>query len=151
MERWEGEGGGAAGSVAERLGPGDLHKLIEADALAFGSQRRFLLEDFLGRPGTLAWTYGGGYLVVRAGHRAAQVGPLVASSAAAACVLLATAIANARGRVFLDLFTTWPDLATLLEASGFTRQRPYMRMALDRATLPGNLTRLAIAAGPEFG
>jgi ribosomal protein S18 acetylase RimI-like enzyme len=152
MERWEGEGGGArVDAVADRLGPDDLHKLIEMDALAFGSQRRFLLEDFLARPGTAAWTRDGGYLVMREGHRALQVGPLVASSTAAARVLLATAISNARSRVFLDLFTSWPDLAALLESSGFTRQRPFIRMALGRTTLPGDLRRLAIAAGPEFG
>jgi ribosomal protein S18 acetylase RimI-like enzyme len=153
MERWEGEGGGAAqvGGAADRLGPDDLHKLIEADALAFGSQRRFLLEDFLARPGTVAWTYGGGYLVMRQGHRATQIGPLVAPSAEAARGLLATAIANARGRVFLDLFTSWPGLAVLLESSAFKRQRPFIRMALDRPTLPGDPRRLAIAAGPEFG
>ena len=128
-----------------------MHKLIEADALAFGSQRRFLLEDFLARPGATAWTCDGGYLVMRAGYRAMQIGPLVATSEDAARVLLATAIANARGRVFLDLFTSWPDLAALLESLGFKRQRPFIRMALDRETLPGNLARLAIAAGPEFG
>jgi ribosomal protein S18 acetylase RimI-like enzyme len=153
MERWEGEGGEApqAGSAADRLMPDDLHKLIEADALAFGSQRRFLLDDFLTRPGTLAWTYGGGHLVMRKGYRATQIGPLVANSIDAARVLLATAIAHARGRVFLDLFTSWPDLVALLEATGFTRQRPYIRMALDRTNLPGDPSRLAIAAGPEFG
>jgi ribosomal protein S18 acetylase RimI-like enzyme len=151
-ERWEGEGGVAqAGRAADRLMPDDLHKLIEADALAFGSQRRFLLEDFLARPGTVAWTSGGGYVVMREGYRATQIGPLIAPSVEAVSVLLATAIAEASGRVFLDLFTSWPDLATLLESSGFKRQRPFIRMALDRATLPGDLRRLAIAAGPEFG
>jgi Acetyltransferase (GNAT) domain len=152
MERWEGEGGVArVGRAADRMTTDDLHKLIEADALAFGSQRRFLVEDFLARPGTTAWTCDGGYLVMRQGHRAMQIGPLVAPSAEAARILLATAIANARGRVFLDLFTTWPDLASLLESSGFKRQRPFIRMALDRSDLPGDLARLAIAAGPEFG
>jgi GNAT superfamily N-acetyltransferase len=152
-ERWEGEGGAVvqAGSTADRLAPDDLHKLIEADALAFGSQRRFLVEDFLARPGTVAWGYDDGYLVMREGHRATQIGPLVATSPETARVLLATAIANARGRVFLDLFITWPDLAALLETCGFKRQRPFIRMALDRATLPGDSQRLAIAAGPEFG
>jgi ribosomal protein S18 acetylase RimI-like enzyme len=152
MERWEGEGGLAqVGSAADRLTTDDLPNLIEADALAFGSQRRFLLEDFLARPGTLAWSHGGGYLIMREGHRARQIGPLVAGSAGAAHVLLATALAAARGRVFLDLFTSWPDLAALLESCGFKRQRPFIRMALDRATLPGDLKRLVIAAGPEFG
>ena len=152
MERWEGEGGVArVGSAADRLSPDDLDKLIEADALAFGSQRRFLLEDFLARRGTVAWSCDGGYLIMREGHRAMQIGPLVASSNEAARVLLATAIANPRGGVFLDLFTSWPDLVALLEASGFKRQRPFIRMALDCPTLPGDLARLAIAAGPEFG
>jgi len=152
MERWEGEGGSAqAEGGADRLTQHDLHKLIEADALAFGSHRRFLLEDFLARPGASAWGYCGSYLVMRQGHRATQIGPLVAPAADAARVLLATAIAHARGRVFLDLFTTWPDLAALLETCGFKRQRPFIRMALDRASLPGDPARLAIAAGPEFG
>jgi hypothetical protein len=110
-----------------------------------------LLKDFLEREGTLAWRHDDGYVVMRRGHRAMQIGPLIASSEEAACVLLATAIAAARGKVFLDLFASWPSLAALLEFSGFKRQRPFIRMALDRSALPGDLQRLAIAAGPEFG
>ena len=149
-QRWEGEGGGARGG-ADRLTPDDVDRLIGADATAFGSPRRFLLEDFLRREGTQAWSHDDGYVVVRRGHRAMQVGPLIASSAESAHVLLATAIAAARGKVFLDLFTPWHGLAALLEARGFVRQRPFVRMALDRATLPGDPKRLVIAAGPEFG
>jgi GNAT superfamily N-acetyltransferase len=153
MERWEGEGGARAEvtSVADPLAPDDCDKLIAADAAAFGASRRFLLEDFLARPGAIAWTRGDSYLVMRQGHRAMQIGPLIASSAEAARALLATAIAAARGKVFLDLFTPWRELAALLETCGFARQRPFLRMALDRADLPGDPQRLAIAAGPEFG
>jgi ribosomal protein S18 acetylase RimI-like enzyme len=153
MERWEGQGGvaGRVGGTADRITPDGVDGLIAADAAAFGSQRRFLLEDFLARDGTIAWTCDGGYLVMRQGYRATQIGPLVASSVESARVLLATAIAAARGRVFLDLFTSWPDLAALLEASGFVRQRPYIRMALDRTSLPSDPRLLPIAAGPEFG
>jgi GNAT superfamily N-acetyltransferase len=152
MERWEGEGGsGEVRAGAVRLGPNDLDRLIAADAAAFGSRRRFLLEDFLRREGTLAWARDDSYLVMRRGHRAMQIGPLVAASDEAARALLATAIAAARGKVFLDLFTRWRDLAGLLETCGFVRQRPFVRMVLDRPTLPGNPQRLAIAAGPEFG
>jgi ribosomal protein S18 acetylase RimI-like enzyme len=152
MERWEGEGGGpAAGGGAVRLASGDLDRLIVADAAAFGSPRRLLLDDFLRREGTRAWRHADGYVVMRRGHRAMQIGPLMASSDEAARVLLATAIAAAHGKVFLDLFVPWRGLAALLEARGFTRQRPFVRMALDRPTLPGDSRRLAIAAGPEFG
>jgi GNAT superfamily N-acetyltransferase len=152
MERWEGEGGtGEVRAGAVRLTPNDLERLIAADATAFGAPRRFLLEDFLRREGALTWAYGESYVVIRRGHRAMQIGPLVAASDEAARVLLATAIAAARGKVFLDLFTPWRDLAALLETCGFARQRPFLRMALDRPTLPGDPQRLAIAAGPEFG
>jgi GNAT superfamily N-acetyltransferase len=152
MERWEGEGRtGEVRGGAVPLGPNDLDRLIAADEASFGSPRRFLLDDFLQREGTLAWAHDDSYVVLRRGHRAMQVGPLVASSAEAARVLLATAIAAARGKVFLDLFTPWRDLAALLKACGFVRQRPFVRMALDRPTLPGDPQRLAVAAGPEFG
>jgi GNAT superfamily N-acetyltransferase len=152
MERWEGEGGtGEVRAGAVRLAPHDIDRLIAADAVAFGSPRRFLLEDFLQREGTLAWAHDDSYLVMRRGHRAMQIGPLVAASDDAARVLLATAIAEARGKVFLDLFTPWRDLAALLETCGFVRQRPFVRMALDRPSLPGDPGRLAIASGPEFG
>jgi ribosomal protein S18 acetylase RimI-like enzyme len=151
MERWAGEGGGLDAGGAVRLALDDLDQLAAADAAAFGSPRRFLLKDFLEREGTSAWRHDDGYVVMRRGHRAMQIGPLIASSEEAACVLLATAIAAARGKVFLDLFVPWRGLAVLLEARGFTRQRPFVRMALDRSTLPGHPQRLAIAAGPEFG
>jgi GNAT superfamily N-acetyltransferase len=153
MERWEGEGGRVAEirGAAVRLAPSDFDRLVAADAAAFGSERRFLLEDFLARPQSTAWRHDDSYLVMRQGHRAMQIGPLVASSDESARVLLATAIAAARGKVFLDLFTPWHGLAALLEARGFVRQRPFVRMALDRASLPGDPRRLAIAAGPEFG
>jgi ribosomal protein S18 acetylase RimI-like enzyme len=153
MERWEGEGGRVAeiGGAAVRLAPNELDGLIAADAAAFGSERRFLLEDFLARPQSAAWRHDDSYLVMRQGHRAMQVGPLVASSDEAARVLVVTAIAAARGTVFLDLFTPWRDLASRLEACGFVRQRPFVRMALDRPSLPGDPRRLAVVAGPEFG
>ncbi len=155
MERWEGEGGTAAPSkcapAAIQPAPADIEGLIAADAKAFGSPRRFLLEDFSARDGTSAWGYDGGYIVMRRGHRAMQVGPLIAASEEAARALLAAAIAQARGRVFLDLLAPWSGLAALLESCGFARQRPFVRMAQNRAALPGDPQRLAVAAGPEFG
>jgi hypothetical protein len=80
-----------------------------------------------------------------------QVGPLVAPSLAAARALLEAAIAAARGPVFLDLLERSKALEPVLEARGFRRQRPFLRMALGRAMLPGDPARLVIAAGPEFG
>jgi GNAT superfamily N-acetyltransferase len=156
LERWQGEGRAMA-DCAERNGfparlrADEIERLIAADGDAFGAERGFLLRNFLAREGAAGFACEGSYLVMRPGHRATQIGPLVASTLDAAQRLLAAAISTARGTVFLDLLERWNDLGRLLEARNFTRQRPYVRMALDRSTLPGDPERLAIAAGPEFG
>jgi len=153
MERWEGEGGAvvpASGSVTS-LVPGDLDRLVAADAAAFGADRRFLLGDILARDGGSALAADGAYLMIRRGYRATQLGPMIAASPAAAGQLLAAAIGAARGPVFLDLLDPWTSLVPLLAAAGFRRQRPFLRMALGRATLPGEPAQLVLAAGPEFG
>jgi GNAT superfamily N-acetyltransferase len=156
-ERWEGAGGSPAatgmarGAPVRRLAASDTERLVAADAVAFGAPRRFLLADFLARPGTVALALDDSYVMVRHGQRATQLGPLIAGSAGAARALLAAAIASSPGLIFLDLLERWSDLAALLLDCGFRRQRPFRRMVLGRADLPGDPTRLAIAAGPEFG
>jgi GNAT superfamily N-acetyltransferase len=153
MERWEGAGGGAvpeSGGVTPLL-PGELDRLVAADAAAFGADRRFLLGDFLARDGTSALAAQDAYLVIRRGQRATQFGPLIAASPIAARRVLAAALGAARGPVFLDLLDPWTSLVPLLTTCGFRRQRPFRRMALGRATLPGEPARLVLAAGPEFG
>jgi GNAT superfamily N-acetyltransferase len=152
MERWQGEGGAAAASAGVTpLPPNATEHLTAADGAAFGASRGFLLRDFLARDGTMALQSGEAMAVMRRGERATQVGPLIAPSSASASRLLASAIALARGPVFLDLLESSKGLAPLLEARGFRIQRPFRRMALGRDTLPGDPARLVCAAGPEFG
>ncbi|MGO8918846.1 MAG: GNAT family N-acetyltransferase [Stellaceae bacterium] len=152
MERWEGAGGATPGGTEiAPLAPDAIGALVAADHAAFGAPREFLLGDFLTRPGALALGGKDGFIVLRPGQRATQLGPLIAVSAAAAGNLLAEAIATSRGPVFLDLLDPWKNLVPLLEARGFHRQRPFRRMALGRDTLPGDAARLVCAAGPEFG
>lgn len=149
IERWEGEGGGAAAPGAPL--PVDGDRLIAADAAAFGAERRFLLDNFLARAGTMVLSRDDGFAVLRRGRRAMQIGPLVADRLDTARHLLDDAITASRGPVFLDLMDRWQALAPRLEACGFRRQRRYARMALGRAALPGDPARLVVAAGPEFG
>lgn len=152
MERWEGSGGAMpGGSGVAPVAPDASARLVIADQAAFGAPREFLLGDFLARPGALALGREDGFVMLRPGQRATQIGPLIATSAEAAANLLAAAIAAARGPVFLDLLDPWKSLTPLLEVRGFRRQRSFARMALGRATLPGDPARLVCAAGPEFG
>jgi len=129
-----------------------LSIFVRLDAGAFGSERYFLLEDFLRRPHTRAFASGDrGFLLARPGHCATQLGPLVAETQSEAIGLLKLSLADLDGPIFLDLAEQWTDIAMWLESHGFCRQRPFQRMAFERTQAFGDPRRLMVATGPEFG
>lgn len=142
MERWEGHGGGslAAGAPAN----------LVLDQFAFGADRRFLLEDFLSRPSTLAFGFPNSFAILRQGSSASQIGPIIAEPAEAQA-LVTEAIRAASGRVVVDILDAGSVLIPALTSHGFRRQRCFTRMAIGLAKLPGNPAHLLAAAGPEFG
>lgn len=144
MERWEGQGGGvevAASSPSINLAP---------DQYAFGADRRFLLEDFLSRPGSLAFQSLDGFALLRRGSVASHLGPIVAEPADAPALATA-AIDAATGRIFVDVLDAGSELIPTLISHDFRQKRYFTRMALGLPALPGNPARLLAAAGPEFG
>lgn len=167
IDRWQWNASTAAGiendppapaALALRsAGTGDLDAIAKLDRAATGLDRRFLLESFLSRPGSRACLCadGAGFVIARAGRRATQIGPLVASEANEAIALLANAVASARaiaGRnVFLDLPRCRVEAAAWLAAHGFVRQRSFVRMSLGAAHAPAPGDASFILAGPEFG
>lgn len=165
IDRWEWNATTPTGALNDRPAPAlmlgrasiaDLDAVAALDRAATSLDRRFLLHSFLSRPGTSAWltATGHGFVVARAGRRAMQIGPLAAENVDEAIALLATAFASASeaaDRVFLDLPRGRRELATWLEAQGFKRQRPFVRMSLA-ATHPPTLGDTSfVLAGPEFG
>jgi ribosomal protein S18 acetylase RimI-like enzyme len=131
----------------------DIDRMASLDRSASGLDRRFLLESFLSRTGTQAWLAadGRGFVIARAGRRATQLGPLVAAGAAQAIALLGAARAAAKAPVFLDVPTSQGEIAAWLQAQGFSRQRPFVRMAFGAAPVPGLAKSAFVVAGPEFG
>lgn len=142
MERWEGNGT----AMATASKPVDLRR----DQTAFGADRRFLLEDFLARPGSLAFGSSHGFGLLRRGAGASHIGPIVADPADASSLVTA-AIHAASGRVFVDVLDAGRGLIPTLVSLGFRPQRQFTRMALGLSQLPGDPARLLAAAGPEFG
>ncbi|MHB1936587.1 MAG: GNAT family N-acetyltransferase [Acidobacteriaceae bacterium] len=142
MERWEGQGCGDA-SASE---PVDL----TLDQFAFGADRRFVLKDFLARPGSLAFRSSDGFALLRRGVVASHLGPIVAEPGEASA-LASTAIRASAGRLFVDVLEAGTGLIPTLTSQGFRPQRRFTRMALGLSALPGNPARLLAAAGPEFG
>lgn len=142
MERWEGPGG----AVAAQSAPVDL----ALDQAAFGADRRFLLEDFLSRPDSVAFKSQHGFAILRGGSVASQIGPVVAEPGEASA-LVTDAIRAASGRVLVDVLDAGKELIPTLTTHGFRPQRQFTRMALGLTELPGDSAKLLAAAGPEFG
>ncbi len=138
MRRFAGPGGGmdAFGGKAD----------LTQDRSAFGADRRFLLENFLARPDSLAFQAADGFAILRQGAAAMQVGPVVGSLAPALA-----AIDAASGPVLIDVLQAGHTLIPVLEGKRFREQRRFTRMALGMPSPPGNPARLLCAAGPEFG
>lgn len=157
LARWEAElaTGRAMAPVhcVRRAQASDAATLARLDAVANGVSRAFLLDSFLARAGSLSWLSddGQGFVIVRQGRRAAQLGPLVAANAAQALSLLTAALAGLSGRVFLDALSRWPVVTQWLQAHGFALQRPFVRMALGATPALHASERLFVLAGPEFG
>lgn len=156
FQRWQGELSAASlpqHSHLRRATARDLDTINLLDAAASRVERRVLLQSFLARPGTRAWIAcdGSGFVIVREGRRAWQLGPLVAGDEASALALLQQALASTEGPLFLDLPLRWAALAQVLVQHGFQPQRPFVRMALGEAPALAGSERLFVVAGPEFG
>jgi ribosomal protein S18 acetylase RimI-like enzyme len=155
LTRWRGAGA-AAGSLPSGIRPmteDDLPTVAALDAVAFGTERRFLLDNLFRRAGDAALVLadGTGFALARSGRTATQVGPIVARNEECAAVLLEAALDRIEGGVVIDLADRWTGLAARLEARGFGRERPFLRMARGRAEAFGNPDQLFAVAGPEFG
>jgi GNAT superfamily N-acetyltransferase len=142
VERWEGDGSGVATASASAN--------LALDRFAFGADRRFLLEDFLSRRGSLAFQSAHGFAILRQGAAASHLGP-IAGEPEGAPALAAEAIRAAPGPVLVDVLDAGSGIIPKLIAHGFRRRRCFTRMALGLTALPGNPAQLLAAAGPEFG
>lgn len=148
LDRWQGENLGKGKPERPTTDPALFARL---DAEALGAGRPFLISDFLARPDTRLVVQDGGFGMIRRGRRALQAGPVVAASEGDAIEIVEELVSGSAGPVFLDVPTVWQRLGRWLANRGFTIQRSFSRMALDRAEAFGRPERLFAAAGPEFG
>ncbi len=152
--RWQGMGGGQP----SRARAATQHDQAIARAnRAFDADRSHLLANFSERAPALCTFEAATGLASfgRDGRLATQIGPVTGPreqiDGAEAEALLASLIDSVEGPVFLDLSDNCPRLADRLAASGFERQRPFLRMKRGPWTQPQNDIGTAAIAGPEFG
>ena len=135
----------------------DLPAVLARDRAVVGADRGRILRSALADAPEYAWCLGEGgarapaYCFGRRGANAAQIGPVVASSLAAALDVVAAAVARHTGpRLFLDA-PAWGEWRSALEQRlGFHEQRPFTRMY--RGAPPRSCPEQSYAVfGPEFG
>lgn len=155
LSRWQGViDSGVDSPVGVRaMVAGDIPIVTGIDAATFGSRREFLIESLFRRRPQLAFVSedNTGFVLARPGRMATQIGPLVATNEDAADTLLAAALSRVNGPVFLDLIDGRDILVRNLRQRGFSVQRPFVRMGLNRCAPFGDPAHLFVVAGPEFG
>lgn len=133
----------------------DLDAMLALDKDAFGLDRAALLTSLIRRrPDLACGVFDGdtclGFALAREGRRATQVGPVVARDERLAIALVNHVLDTSDGSVFIDVPDLHTDLRAILEARGFTAQRPFTRM-LRGKTEAFDDNRLVFAlTGPEF-
>jgi GNAT superfamily N-acetyltransferase len=134
----------------------DWPDLCRYDAAAFGADRSGILARLRGRmPQAELIAHRGdriaGFLLGRDGRSATQLGPLVADDDAVAGTLLLRGLAAVQGPIYVDLADAKASLRRVLEAGGFSAQRPFTRMVHRRSDSFDDPARTYAVAGPELG
>jgi GNAT superfamily N-acetyltransferase len=146
---------GARGTV-RALAESDLATVLGWDREVFGADRGGVLRRQLAaapesafaleRKGALA-----GYCLGRPGHRAGQIGPVVAHDRETARALVTACLTSRpEQRFFLDAPEN-PEWRSDLQQLGFVEQRPFTRMYRGGGAVPGEREPLFAIVGPEFG
>lgn len=140
-----------------RIGGSDEYAAILAlDASATGANRdKFLRRLFTEEPGEVRVTETSGridgYLTVRRGSDAIQLGPCIAETDGTGCTLLTDALSRHAGSwVYWDLPSSHLAAAQLAKSAGLAPQRQLLRMCRGEG-VNDDVARLWASSGPELG
>jgi len=129
---------------------GKIDEVITCDIGAMGFDRRELLQELGGRPGSRLVSSGDAMALVRDGRCARHIGPLFATTPAHALALVENLVASEQGAILIDAVANQTQFLNGLTDSGWTIERPFQRMRFGRATSQAAELPFAVA-GPEFG
>ena len=153
--RWRGTGPGNEETVpgVVQATSADRDWIVARDAEAFGAPRADLVASLMQRVPWLALVMpaANGFVLARPGRAATSLGPVVADDEASAVALLEAALVTIDGPILIDVPEGRTAIEALLTRHGFTKERPYLRMAHGRAEPFGSPDTLFAIAGPELG
>ena len=159
LDRWQGiaEMAAVPSRKARLRQRSDLSQaLLDLDRRAFGVDRRRLLGEILTAPDSRCYWAGtddlpAGYVLLRPGAQRWHLGPLVATNAADAAILLQTALAEVAGQpVEIDV-PRRPATQEIIGRAGLAPVRPFIRMARGEPLPSDEPPLLYATAGPEVG
>ena len=149
----------AAPTSVARIAPmaeAEVAEIADYDSRSFGAGREALLAHLRGRVPGRAFVarigeWPAGYVLVRDGRTAMQIGPLVAEDPDIALDLAAHALDGLDGPAVIDCPDRHRPLIEWLKRSGFAFQRPYTRMLRGREAPLDEADFIYALAGPELG
>lgn len=161
LSRWEHRGWSKSQSVdlqgLREWAPSDQLAAVKLDTRAFGVGRVRLLAA-LASASRASWVSEAeagkidGFGMVRAGARAAYLGPVVATQAANGIRLVAALLAHAgSGPVYWDIPEDQQTVKDWAEAQGFVRQRSLTRMFRGECAGLGVASMQIALSAPETG
>jgi GNAT superfamily N-acetyltransferase len=140
----------SAGVAACELPPGKLGDFITCDINAMGFDRRDLLSELSGRPGSRLLSTNDAMALVRDGRTARHIGPVFADNPDSAQALVAHIVASEPGAHLIDAVADQTIFLDSLIRAGWTLERSFQRMRFGRAGSQAGEPPFAVA-GPEFG
>ena len=136
--------------------PEDVAAILMIDHSATGTRRdKFLLRLFAEQPDAVrvAEVDGQilGFLTIRTGSDAIQIGPCIAETSVAGRALLTDALSRYAGsRVYWDLPSSHSAAIALSQSAGLTPQRQLTRMCRGE-NVNDDVAKLWASSGPELG
>jgi GNAT superfamily N-acetyltransferase len=150
-----------------KLQRSDLDALAAFDAPIFGVPRpnvlKLLYKDYpdlcwvakSGSPAVGSAKEGGkitGYVMMRPGFNAHQIGPWIAQDAATAEALFKTALSAIPGKpIFFDVVVPNESAMAIAKTYNFELQRPFVRMFLGENKYPADTKKMFAICGVEKG
>ena len=158
LERREGVGKACRWTSVREMRDTDLADVFAFDTPRFGVCREDLLRYLYRDSGGLCGVYRGegsavqGFVMVRPGSNAFQIGPLAAVHERAGRSLFCWALDRLAGEpVFFDVPLENPHGTGLAEEFGFSVQRGFTRMFLGKDPYGGSPRQVYATSGPEKG
>ncbi len=138
------------------MGDDELESIARLDIPIFGADRSGILRCMYERNPEYAFCLKENgslraYCMGRSGSQYEHIGPIIAEGTAYAADLLAAVIDPLESKeAVIDTFADKPEWISILEESGFTKQRSFTRMCLGKLHHPGIKEKQFAIGGPEI-